>query len=304
MHWFPFSLFASICFASVNHLDKYLLSKYFKARTIGALLLFSAFVGVPTCFLISIIHPHVFGITFTSALILTANGALYLFGLLPYFYALDKDETSIVAPLFQMVSVFSALFGALFLSENLQGVQWFGCLLILIGGIWISLDTTSISSIKIKYDVLMLMILASAIMAFNGLIFKSTALHLDFWTAMFWEYCGYISFAVIVYISIPAFRREFLRVLIKNNGRIIGINVLNEILAIVGKSAQHFATMLTPLAIAYFVHEGAQPFFVLLIGIVLTVFFPSISKENISKSVLTQKILSTAVMVLGVYFIS
>ncbi len=304
MHWLPFSLFASVCFASVNHLDKYLLSKYFKARTIGALLLFSAFIGVPTCLLISIFHPHVIGITRTSGLILTINGALYLFGLLPYFYALDKDETSIVAPLFQMVSVFSALFGVLFLGENLQVNQWFGCFLILIGGIWISLEKPSIRSIRIKYDVLSLMIVSSAIMALNGLIFKATALHLDFWTAMFWEYCGYISFAVVVFILVPAFRREFLRVLVKNNRSIIGVNILNEILAIVGKSAQHFATMLTPLAIAYFVHEGAQPFFVLLIGVLLTVFFPNISEENISKSVMTQKILSIAVMVLGVYFIS
>lgn len=304
MNWLPYVLTASLCFAGVNHIDKYLLSKYFKGRTTGALLLFSACIGIPVCVLIGIFMPHVFGLAAVSRLILICNGAFYLLGLLPYFYALDKDETSIVAPLFQMVSVFSALFGATFLGERLYMVQWLGCVLVFLGGVTLSLEPTQYKKFRIKYDVLFLMVLASFIMALNGLIFKLVAVQTDFWTAMFWEYTGYMLFATIVYIFIRPFRAEFLTVLRQNNLKILGVNGINETLAIAGKSLQHFATMLTPLAFAYVVHEGAQPFFVLLIGIFLTVFFPKISQEDISKNAILHKFVAVGVMVFGMLLLS
>ncbi len=304
MNWLPYALTAALSFAAVNHIDKYLLSKYFKGRTTGALLLFSACIGIPVSVLIAILSPQVFDLSLGSKIILVFNGAFYLLGLLPYFYALDKDETSIVAPLFQMVSVFSALLGVIFLGERLYLMQWLGCVLIFLGGVALSMETSQYTKIRIKYDVLRLMVFASFIMAFNGFIFKLVAVQTKFWTAMFWEYTGYILFASLVYIFIQPFREEFLTVLRQNNLKILGVNGVNEVLAIVGKSLQHFATMLTPLAIAFVVHEGAQPFFVLLIGIFLTVFFPKISQEDISKKVIIHKFVAVGVMVFGVLLLS
>ena len=48
---------------------------------------------------------------------------------------------------------------------------------------------------------------------------------------------------------------------------------------------------------------GFQSFFVLLYGVILSVWFPHIIKEVINKKVMAQKIISIVLMSLGLYFI-
>jgi len=46
MNWFLIALIAPIVWSIVNHIDKYMLSKYLKERGLGALLIFSALSSV------------------------------------------------------------------------------------------------------------------------------------------------------------------------------------------------------------------------------------------------------------------
>src|SRR3989344_2195682 len=56
MNWFFIALGAPFLWAIVNHADKYLLSKYFKGKNVGALLIFSTLVAIlvlPTLYFIN-----------------------------------------------------------------------------------------------------------------------------------------------------------------------------------------------------------------------------------------------------------
>jgi hypothetical protein len=46
-----------------------------------------------------------------------------------------------------------------------------------------------------------------------------------------------------------------------------------------------------------------QPVFVLVIGVILTLFFPKISIESLSKKHLAQKIVAISLIMIGTYFV-
>ena len=121
MHWILIALLAPACWALGNHIDKYLLGQRLDQRGIGSLMLFSALIGLPMMLLIVLIQPGVFQLSPLAGAIMMLNGMLYVIGLLPYFYALQHDEASIVVPLFQTTAVFSYLLGFVVLGEELTG---------------------------------------------------------------------------------------------------------------------------------------------------------------------------------------
>ena len=297
MHWFAFALIAPVLWSVTNHLDKYLISKYFRGGGTGALLIFSSLIGLFLLPTIYFIQPTVLNVNPKLACLIVANGWIYVLGLLPYIYALERDEASIVVPLFQTIPVFSYFLAMLVLGETLTGRQILGSGLVIGGAVGLSLDLTS-AKLKLKRDVLGLMILASFLVALNGLIFKFAAIEADFWTASFWEYVGFALIATVLLAFVGSYRRQFISVMQANKLPVVGLNAINEVLNITAKLSMNFATLLAPLALAW-VGNGFQPFFVLLFGVILTLFFPRLGAESLLKKSLLQKIVAIAIMFLG-----
>jgi uncharacterized membrane protein len=99
MNWFLIALLPPALWSVTNHFDKYLLSRYFKGGGVGALMVFSSIIGVFLLPIIAFLHPEVLQFNLINILI-AINGFLYTLSVLPYFYALQKDEASICVPLF------------------------------------------------------------------------------------------------------------------------------------------------------------------------------------------------------------
>ena len=158
MNWFLIALIPPALWSATNHLDKYLISKYFKGSGVGALMVFSSLIGVFLLPIIIILHPEVLSISLNSILI-AINGFLYILAVLPYFYALQKDEASICVPLFQLIPVFSYVLAYFILGETLTNNQILGGLLVVAGAIGISLDLSNKKKIKFKKEVFWLMML-------------------------------------------------------------------------------------------------------------------------------------------------
>src|SRR5262245_35573484 len=140
MHWIPIALLAPACWAVGNHIDKYLLAKQLDRRGAGSLMICSALIGALAMALILMVRPDVLGVGLPHALIALLNGVLYILGLLPYFHALQRDEASIVVPLFQTTAVFSYVLGLLVLGEQVTGWQLGATVLIICGSILIALE--------------------------------------------------------------------------------------------------------------------------------------------------------------------
>jgi len=301
MNWFLIALAAPALWAITNHIDKYLITRYFKSGGVGSLIIFSALIGLFVLPFILIIHPAVFSINSTLAVLIALNGFIYVLAMLPYLYALEKDEASIVVPLFQTVPVFSYILALIVLKEVLTLYQITASILIIIGAVGLSLDLDN--KYRLKRKVFSLMLFSSFLVALNGLIFKFVAIREDFWTTSFWEYIGFSILAFILLIFVKSYREQFLAVIKANRVPVISLNALNEVLNIIGKIVMNFATLLAPLALVWVVN-GFQPFFVLLIGIFITLFFSHLGKESLKKQHVVQKIIAIAVMFVGVYLLN
>lgn len=303
MSWVILALLAPLFWGSVNHIDKYLIEKFIKGRGIGSLAIFSALIGLPVALIILLIEPQVFGINNFSKLIMIVNGIFYVAMVIPYLYALEKDEASIVAPLYQLSSVITLLLGYIFLGEALTNVQLLGAVLILLGAIGLSSEFSPGSRPKIKTQVLIFMTISSLLVAVNAIIFKRIAIEESFLVTSFWEYIG-MFVAALLLMLIPVYRNEFLSIIRYNTKPALVLNSINEVINIAGKIVFNLATLMAPVALVAFVSEGFQPVFVLGIGIFLTLFFPHISEEDISRKHILRKLLFIGVISGGAVLLS
>lgn len=302
MNWFLIALLAPALWSVTNYIDKYLISKYFSSAGPGALLIFSSLIGFLVFPIIFIIHPDVFAIQKSHALLIALNGVLFLAYLFPYLYALQKDDASNVVPLFQTAPIFSYILGYAFLGESLSQTEMLAASVLLAGAVILSLEFSA-RKIRFKTNVLGLMLLSSFLFALNSLIFKFVAVNSNFWITYFWGYVGWSIAGVLLFGFFKKYRLEFLSVFRKSRKSVVSLNILNEIISIVAGMCFNFATLLAPLALVTAVN-GFQPFFILLYGIILTVFFPKVVKEDISRKTLIHKLLAITLMFIGGYLLN
>lgn len=301
MNWFLVSLLPPALWSITNHFDKYLLSKYFKGGGVGALMVFSSIIGIFLLPIIALFNPQVLRFS-NDSLLIAANGFLYILAVLPYFYALQKDDASICVPLFQLIPFFSYILAFFILGETLTPVQILGGIIIVAGAVGISLDLSNIRAITFKTEVFWLMFLSSIIFSLNFIFFKYFAVQSDFWFTSFWEYIGFAVCAAFLMIFVKSYREEFISVIKNNSTVVLSLNGINEVINIAAKASFNFASLLVPVTVVWLVN-GLQPFFVFIYGVILTILFPKIAQEDISKKTLVQKLVTIIIMFIGTYLI-
>ena len=302
MNWFLVALINPLALGFINHFDKFLLSKYVKGGSVGALIIFSALFAVFALPILYFISPEVLtSVTFVQAAILMVNGAFLTVAILLYLYALDTDEASYVAPLFQLTPVLGLLFGFLVLGEYLTTIQTIAGGLIVLGSLLLSLELSG-GKTKLKKKLIFLMFGSSFFYAINAVIFKYVAIDLGFVHSVFWDMFGKFLFGVILFLSIKSYREQFLNLMRMNGAKVAGLNVVNEIIGLIGEFSLVLAVLYAPVALVQSV-SGFQPLFVLVMGVLITKFLPSFGQEKLEKRFLAQKIIGVIIISIGVYFL-
>lgn len=303
MSWFFIALIGPVLWAFVNHIDKYLLSSKFKGCNVGALMIFSTLLYVFILPLLYLANHNIFNLSLQNIILLITIGVLSGLAILPYMYALDEEETSIVIPLFQLVPIWGYFFSYVLLGETLSGLQIIGCLLIIIGSFIITLEIDEENKIKFKKRTIWLMLISTVLFALYEALFKFIAIDTGFVIASFWEYIGLLILGIFFLVFFKKYRESFIH-LFKTQGKsIISLNFGSEFITIIGNMATNFALLLAPAALVLTVN-GFQPLFVFIIGVFITFFLPKIYTEKLSKKHLTQKIISILIIVIGAVLIS
>jgi len=136
--WLLLAFCGPVCWAVSTHIDKYLVDRYFHDSDTAVLMLFTAFLGVALLPLIWWIEPALLKPSLTAIAVMTASGVLYMGAILFYLRAIQSEEASVVAPLFQASTLFTFLLGYLFLHERLAIAQLLGVGLIICGALSLS----------------------------------------------------------------------------------------------------------------------------------------------------------------------
>lgn len=305
MSWFLIALIAPLIWSIVNHVDKYLISKYFHGEGIGGLMIFVGIVSMPFALAILYLYPEVFSIPFSHVTVLVTTGIIYNFAILFYLYALEDEDASLVVPFWQLSPVFAYILGVVFLGEYLTSLQMFGSLVVLLGAIILSLELGEDSRLRLKRRAVIFMALSSLCIALENVVFKkfSFAEESFFWISVFWNQVGMIIFAIGCYM-VPTYRASLKDIFKKNSTKVLGLNILEQVIETIGSIVNYFALFLAPAALITLVTYSAQPMFVFILGLMLTLLFPRFIKEDISKKNLAIKFISILIMAIGVYFVT
>lgn len=302
MHWFVMALIGPFFYALTNHIDKILLDKYFKNGGVGTLILFSSLLSVLVLPFILIVEPTALLVDIKSLLLLISVGALSLAVLWCYLTALSEDEASIVIVFYQLMPVIALGLGYFILGEVLSKMQIIAMSIIILGASIISFEIDNDNKFKLRKNTIIYMSAASFFWALAEVIFKYAAIEVTVWRAVFWEHLSLVLFGIIIFGLIPKYRNSFILALKTNSKPILGWNLVNEVLYMIGGIVVSFALMLAPVSLIL-LGDSFQPIFVFVIGVALTLLFPKLVAENIEAKYLWQKLMAIAITGIGTYLL-
>lgn len=301
MTWFFLALIGTFFYACTNHLDKILLEKYFKGG-VGALFLFSSLFSVLAIPFLLLADPSVFNVSLSNTLVLVLVAVFHLLVVWFYLIALKHDEASVVIVFYQLVPVFAYILGYLILGETLTRLQLIAMALVILGTTIISFEIDIDNKFKLRRKVILPMLAAAFFWAAGGTVFKMVALEENVIRSLFWEHLTLVVVGIVIFIFVRSYREDFLLAIKNSSKTVLSLNLLNEVLYMLGNIIFSFAYIMAPVSLVLLT-DSFQPVFVLAIGIFLTIFFKKITVEKIQAKHLWQKIFAIIVTGIGTYLL-
>lgn len=297
MNWLLFALLAPAIFAVNVLVDKYILEKEIKDyqsmpiySSIMALL-FGVILLVITGFPI---------LSYQDTLFVLLTGMLTLWGAAFYFRALSNHESSKIMILFQTQPVITLVLAYLFLKETISISQLIGFFVILIATVGVSLD---MKQTKFKLSqAFFLILLANLFWAIAAVLFKFIVESSSFIKLISYEALGIALGGLVLYIFFPSTRKAFKKTQKGLRKLVLAIILANEGAFTIGKFFYYLAISLGSVALVN-VMGGAQVFFGILFGYLLTLIAPKIFQENISREGLSKKLSMAFLVLIGLWLV-
>ena len=298
---FILAIAAATLYALTNHIDKYLISKVVKNADSRSLIIFSTLVaGFAMSVIYAIICEFRFDFDLQGILLLFFNSALYAVSLYYYFKALSRDDTTIVVIMFQLIPVFMLLLSPLILgNQDISAIQLVGGIVTTIAAIAVTYEPEKKKFSKDKLITLLMMAFVSLSYAVWFIIEKVVTNDHDFNQTMLWSNLTLFIVGIIIFLFLKSYRKAFSAMLKSNGVKIVGLNLLNELLNSFGGVFSTFAGTMASVALVSFVSQGVQPFIVMIIGIVITKLFPKVEKETVTKKETIKRVLAIALCMIG-----
>lgn len=292
-----FAVLAPAIYAINNFFDKFFLEKYKISPSVMSIINgISGFISG----LIVLFFTGFYIASLNSIAIIIISGFLMIGCVLFYYKALFTDDTSRVMPLVQLVPVFVLILSFIFLGEKLFPKQYLGSFIIIVSTFFISLEKFDLKIFKVR-PAFWYMLGYAFLYASSLVLYKFGVENISFWHTLPYEGLGMAFGALAIYLY-GNNKKTFLREAKQFKGKGYFLLSLNESVFVSARYVTYFALSLISASIVNIL-LGLHPLFVLLLGVVLSVWFPKILKEVINKKVLFQKIISIVFIFIGLYLI-
>ena len=295
------AILSAFFFAATNHIDKYLISKAVKHADYRALILVSTIIaGAVMTFIYLPICNFQLDFDIPSILILLFNSTTYTIANILWFKALDRDDTTTVAIMLQLIPVFILLLSPIFLqNQYISPLQLLGGILITLAAIFITYEPTHRKFNRKRLFTLMLMTFASLAYALWEIIERFVNQNHDFNQTILWSNLTLFVIGLFILFFLKSFRKSFTKMLKSNGPLVIGLNLINELFNSFGDVFSALAGTMTSIALISFTTQGTQPFAVMLLGMLITKLFPKVEKEKITKSIIIKRIATIIICIIG-----
>ena len=265
---------------SSNHLDKYLLGRFFREDAAGpVLVVFTGLAGIIVAITIVLFGQAVFTHAPRQVFFVMGAGAFLVASYIPYMIAMQRDEASIVASLYRLAPVFVFVLSYVVLGETLRLKQIVGAVVTILGSILLICRSppklAQDRSHHIRPDVRR--VPDERVHGDHLQVCRTRSILLEFG---FLEYIGSGIFSVTLIFSMPSYRRALFALLRSREAcTLVPITVSGEALNLLANLAVGFAGLMAPLALVSIV-TGLHPFFVLGYGMLFTRFLPAFGRER------------------------
>ncbi len=310
MSWLIIVIIAYLILAIVNLADKFILGNMIPNSRA-----YTFFVGVLGCAVIVLAPFYLVWSGWTIFLLNIIVGAFFPIALTFMYRSLKIGDTSKMITLVGgTIPIFTVLMSIFILGEVFSRNQWFGMALLIIGTIiiaWLPNKKTLWHKVSVMFGMtddnprrgIIEAILAAL---FYGLFFIGTKYLYSvqpFWSGFIWIRLGTLLF-VLTFLIRKADREgifDSFKNLMKGRGKLLFFG--NQGLAGVGFLLQNYAIALGSVALVNAM-QGVQYVFLIVLGGIITVFRPQAIKEDISKSIIIQKIIAIILIGIGLFFIA
>ena len=316
MQWFILAFIASILWAVVVIVDKFILTHYIKDAV--SYQVFLALTMLP--FLIFLLpftshNTNSSTPTILPVIIILLGVAMGLVYVL-YNKALLIEEVSRVTPLFYLSPLFVLLFSFMFIGEGLSLRRYVGIGLMVFSAISVSVSLRGRNrdgdrhsyrqshshSLHISLSPALLMILVLDIMnAGKDVVSKLMLSHLDYLSYLFWFLLGNIAGRPLL-LLIPHNREKTLMIIKTLPLKVYLLSFISSSLAWAGYVLYFKAVSMTYISLVCAI-PTTQPFLVFIFATLLGLFYPGLIEEKTDRRSLTIKGIAAVSVLIGAYLI-
>lgn len=198
-------------YATTNHFDNILLSKYFKEGGVGTLILFSALLSILALPILVWIDPTILEVSTKHVLFLALVGFINVLLLWCYLQAMNVDEPTVVIIYYQLVPVIALFLSWWWLGEVITYWQLFAMFVIIAGSSLLTVAMDDDGKVRFSnWKTGAYMFVASACWATESTLFKVVALEENPWRSLFWEHVALVVIGMALFTLVPHYRRQFL----------------------------------------------------------------------------------------------
>lgn len=296
MLWIILAFSASLLFAVSNFIDRFLIEKRIKDPFFISIL--GGFVTLAVGVIIFVLKGFP-AIPMNQVLILLLAGFLLEVALVPWYKAIALDDPSHVVPYFQLIPVAIFVQAYFILGERPTLDQIIGSAFIVFGGLLLSVSKLSKETFRFRKS-FWYILTAILFFSLSSVLFKFVVIEQDFWSTVAYEFFGSGIGGLFLLIFFSSGFIGSVKEVGVSTWKIVGVN---EVVYFAGRTCLLYATALGSVYLVS-VLGGTQPFFVFAIGLALSLWFPEVVKEDISKRTLIYKLTAIAIMFAGIIFIN
>ncbi len=294
MLWAYLSILAAFVWAIGNVVDKFILEKWIRKPAIPVL--FLGVIGLIASIFIYFIKGYSY-LSLINILLAFVAGIFYITANIFYFKAAKIEEISRVIPYFHLAPLFVLILAAIFLGERFTPITYLGIFLLMMGAVLISSKNLKKFSFGKPFRYVMLSVFLFAV---SIIIRKYLLGFADFWTVFAYIRVG----SALALVPLFYYNFKELRQTIKKHGKKVAvvisanetINMIAMLLFMIAM-VSGFVTLVEALT-------STESFFVLFFTVILSILFPKILKEEISRKTILIKLVAIVIMFIGALLIT
>ncbi|MBI2656693.1 DMT family transporter [Candidatus Woesearchaeota archaeon] len=297
LEWIYFVLIAQGIWSITSLIDKFVISKGYIKNPLVYIVL-NGLMNVLLIFLLPF-----FGfepLKLADLLIGIFGGIIFSASVVMYYKAVQYEEISRIAMLFQSGPIFVLVLSFLFLGEMLTKNHILGFLFLLSAGFVVSYKRAD-STFKLSKS-FHLMLISMLLSSIGFVIAKYIYTITSFWNAFLWlRISGFTALGVLLS---PSVRKDSLKTFKAMKPKIKSLMIFKMVIDFSAFIFAGYALLNGPASLVSALSNSVLPLFVFMLALVASIYLPKLIKEKIDKRSILIKVLAIVFIMVGILFIN